>query len=89
MDETELRKHRCCFTGHRPEKLKIAEKQLVGLLEAEIRKAIAGGFTTFITGMARGTPNSTVLATNNSLVSAFAGTRTKQKSKWGNFSKMA
>ena len=55
MNETELRKHRCCFTGHRPEKLKIAEKQLVGLLEAEIRKAIAGGFTTFITGMARGT----------------------------------
>lgn len=28
MDETELRKHRCCFTGHRPEKLNMSEKQL-------------------------------------------------------------
>lgn len=55
MDETKLRNHRCCFTGHRPEKLKIEEKQLAQLLEEEVRKAVAGGFTTFITGMARGT----------------------------------
>lgn len=55
MNETELRKHRCCFTGHRPEKLKIPEDRLVLLLEEEIRKAIAGGFTTYITGMAKGT----------------------------------
>jgi uncharacterized phage-like protein YoqJ len=55
MNETELRKHRCCFTGHRPEKLKIMEERLALLLEREIRKAIAKGFTTFITGMARGT----------------------------------
>lgn len=54
MDETELRKHRCCFTGHRPEKLKLPEERLARLLEEEIRSAIAGGFTTFITGMARG-----------------------------------
>lgn len=55
MDESELRKHRCCFTGHRPEKLKIPEEQLTLLLEEKIRNAIAGGFTTYITGMARGT----------------------------------
>ena len=55
MNEIELRKHRCCFTGHRPDKLKITEKELAQLLEAEIRRAIAEGFTTFITGMAMGT----------------------------------
>ncbi len=55
MSETELRKHRCCFTGHRPEKLSIPEKRLAPLLEEEIRKAIRSGFTTYITGMAKGT----------------------------------
>lgn len=55
MDESELRKHRCCFTGHRPEKLKIPEERLTLLLEEKIRNAIAGGFTTYITGMAMGT----------------------------------
>ena len=55
MDERELRKHRCCFTGHRPEKLKIPEQQLAVLLEDEIRRAIGSGFTTYITGMAKGT----------------------------------
>lgn len=54
MRETELRKHRCCFTGHRPEKLNIPEKRLAGLLEAEIIRAIDSGHTTFITGMAKG-----------------------------------
>jgi len=55
MDETELRKHRCCFTGHRPGKLNIPENQLALLLETEIKKAIRNGFTTYITGMAKGT----------------------------------
>ena len=54
MHETELRKHRCCFTGHRPEKLKISEKRLAELLEVEIKRAIDSGHTTFITGMAKG-----------------------------------
>lgn len=54
MNEAELRKHRCCFTGHRPEKLKIPEQQMVALLETEIRRAIDGQFTTFISGMAKG-----------------------------------
>lgn len=55
MTEKELRKHRCCFTGHRPEKLSIPENKLAELLEAEIRRAIDRGFTTYITGMAKGT----------------------------------
>ncbi len=54
MHETELRKYRCCFTGHRPEKLTIPEKQLAKLLETEIRRAIDSGHTTFISGMAKG-----------------------------------
>lgn len=54
MDERELRKHCCCFTGHRPEKLKLSEQKLAALLETEIKRAIASGFTTYITGMAKG-----------------------------------
>ena len=54
MDKAELRKHRCCFTGHRPDKLAIPERQLAALLETEIRKAIDRQFTTFISGMAKG-----------------------------------
>lgn len=55
MREQELRNHRCCFTGHRPEKLTISEERLAVLLEVEIKKAIDQNFTTFITGMAKGT----------------------------------
>jgi uncharacterized phage-like protein YoqJ len=55
MTEMELREQCCCFTGHRPEKLSISENQLALLLEAEIRKAVGSGFTTYITGMAKGT----------------------------------
>lgn len=52
--EQELKLHRCCFTGHRPEKLNCGEDEVKMLLDAAIRQAIADGFTTFITGMARG-----------------------------------
>ena len=52
--EKELRKGRCCFTGHRPEKLKQSEAALYGMLKAEIEQAIKDGFTVFISGMARG-----------------------------------
>ncbi len=52
--ETEMRKHRCCFTGHRPEKLHRNEQEIVADLEKEIRRAINDGFVTYITGMARG-----------------------------------
>ncbi len=55
MNEEELRKHRCCFTGHRPEKLMYSENQIKPLLEKTIDNAISDGYVTFITGMARGT----------------------------------
>lgn len=53
-NETELRQHRCCFTGHRPEKLTRSETEIKKDLEAAILQAIDDGFVTFITGMARG-----------------------------------
>ena len=52
--EAEKRMHRCCFTGHRPEKLQEPEGVVTAALEKEIRQAIADGFNVFITGMARG-----------------------------------
>ena len=52
--EAELRLHRCCFTGHRPEKLNCPVDQVKAMLETAVRQAIGDGFTTFITGMARG-----------------------------------
>lgn len=54
MGEKELRAHRCCFTGHRPEKLGLSEAVVVASLRQEIERTIDDGFTTFITGMARG-----------------------------------
>lgn len=53
-NEAELRLHRCCFTGHRPEKLHRSENEIKKDLEAAILQAINDGFVTFITGMARG-----------------------------------
>lgn len=54
MTEWELRQHRCCFTGHRPEKLDRPEVVIIEGLKKEIRTAVADGFQTFISGMARG-----------------------------------
>ncbi len=54
MSEAGLRQHRCCFTGHREQKLRRPAKRIIEDLEKEIRKAIAEGYTTFITGMAYG-----------------------------------
>lgn len=54
MTEEEKRLHRCCFTGHRPEKLCRSAAGIKEDLEAAIRAAAAEGFTTFVTGMARG-----------------------------------
>ncbi len=52
--EAEMRKHRCCFTGHRPEKLGLPEKQVKAALEKEIRVAIQEDYSVFVSGMARG-----------------------------------
>lgn len=54
MTEAEKRLHRCCFTGHRPEKLDHSESVVKEALEKEILKAISDGLNVFITGMARG-----------------------------------
>lgn len=53
--EAELRLHRCCFTGHRPEKLSVDEMVLRNHLENAIRLAFQDGFCVFLSGMARGT----------------------------------
>ncbi len=44
----------CCFTGHRPEKLNISEKEAKALLCHGIQQAIDKGYRVFITGMAKG-----------------------------------
>jgi uncharacterized phage-like protein YoqJ len=54
MVELEDRSRCACFTGHRPEKLERSETEIVAGLQKEIRQAIADGFQTFISGMARG-----------------------------------
>lgn len=52
--ESELRRHRCCFTGHRREKLTRSEVEIRLDLAREILQAIDEGYIVFITGMARG-----------------------------------
>lgn len=52
--ELELRKHRCCFTGHRPENLSVPEDKIKAALETAIKTTIGDGYQTFISGMARG-----------------------------------
>ena len=54
MSEQELQSRWCCFTGHRPEKLKRSEEEIKKDLEESILKTVCDGYTTFITGMARG-----------------------------------
>ncbi len=53
-NESELRLHRCCFTGHRPEKLKVPVFIVKLKLQSEIKRAIKDGYRTFISGMSRG-----------------------------------
>lgn len=52
--ENELRRQRCCFTGHRPEKLTRSEAEIKKDLEEAILQAVNDGFVTFIIGIARG-----------------------------------
>ncbi len=44
----------CCFTGHRPEKLKDSAENIRRKLKRAIEDAIEDGFIIFISGMARG-----------------------------------
>ena len=50
-----MKNQRCCFTGHRPDKMELSEKDIKPLLEKAIDEAISDGYQTFITGMAMGT----------------------------------
>ena len=52
--EQEMRLHRCCFTGHRPEKLAQSPEEVQQWLTDQIKDAIADGYLTFITGMSMG-----------------------------------
>lgn len=54
MAEQEKRLHRCCFSGHRPEKLNEPEADIKQWLSAQIDSAIAAGYTTFVSGCAMG-----------------------------------
>lgn len=44
MSEAELRMHRCCFTGHRPDKMTLGEKEIKPMLEKAIDEAIEDGY---------------------------------------------
>mgnify|MGYP002623159403 CR=1 FL=1 len=52
--EESKRLHRCCFSGHRPEKLNESEEAVKQWLETKIDQAIADGYKTFISGCAMG-----------------------------------
>ena len=52
--EQEMRLHRCCFTGHRQEKLSKSPEEVQEWLTEQISKAVSDGYVTFITGMAMG-----------------------------------
>lgn len=54
MEESEKRKKRVCFTGHRPKKIITPENTIKDKLKEEIIKAIKEGYCVFISGMARG-----------------------------------
>ena len=54
MQELQDRKHCCCFTGHRPEKLEIAPELVIQRLDGAITAAMERGYTTFISGAAKG-----------------------------------
>ena len=55
LTEADRRKRRCCFIGHRPQKLTRPVDDIKVDLENEILGTIKDGYTTFITGMAYGT----------------------------------
>lgn len=52
--ESELRMHRCAFTGHRSARLYGLEGDVIVSLHNEILAAIEDGYTTFITGCSTG-----------------------------------
>ena len=51
---TEEKRKRCCFTGHRPDKIGKDENLVKEKLRNEIKRSAEEGYLTFITGMAMG-----------------------------------
>lgn len=49
-----MKEKTCCFTGHRPQKLKASKAQIKMALQNQIQAAVAAEITNFISGMARG-----------------------------------
>ncbi len=37
-------KYACCFTGHRPERLDMAETEVIAWLDEQIHKAVEDGY---------------------------------------------
>lgn len=54
ISEPEKRSRRCCFTGHRPEKISTSRRKIKKMLKKEIQQAYNEGFNVFITGVCRG-----------------------------------
>ena len=54
MDILPDRKYCCCFTGHRPDKLGVGKDLAVQRLDEAITRALDSGYTTFISGAAKG-----------------------------------
>ena len=54
MQELDMNKATCCFTGHREDKLRRMGMVVRRELKKTIRQAVKDGYTTFITGMAYG-----------------------------------
>ena len=52
--EEEKRLHRCCFSGHRPEKLNESPEEVKAWLSKQIDEAISDGYCTFISGCGMG-----------------------------------
>lgn len=54
MNQLPDRKYCCCFTGHRPEKLGAGKELVIQRLDEAITDALDDGYTTFISGAAKG-----------------------------------
>ena len=54
MDHRLEKRVSCSFTGHRPEKLLVSEKEVIKRLEEQVVQAIQDGYSFFISGMQRG-----------------------------------
>ena len=48
------KRKRCCFTGHRPDKIGKNEDTVKELIRNEVKRSVKEGYYTFITGMATG-----------------------------------